>query len=161
MWHMETKDQTQGLLVHQTLAYGYSVYIVAIVGSFIAQRIYPHSFVFPGMEYTGLAFIVLGTLLVFWAQNASYRSAPVRQNAEKTEREQFHVGPYKFSRSPTQYGLFLMVFGLGILEGMTFLVITAVISLLLGRFIFIRKEEKHLALKYGDPYREYKKKVRF
>ncbi|KKP71662.1 MAG: hypothetical protein UR70_C0021G0015 [Candidatus Nomurabacteria bacterium GW2011_GWB1_35_20] len=50
--------------------------------------------------------------------------------------------------------------GFGIITNALFIIIFSVISFIITKFVFIRKEEKILAEKYGIPYLEYKKSVK-
>jgi len=159
----EQTAPNSGLKVHEILAQGYLLYIGAIIIGFVLDIIHPLRFSFPFMQPAGIALIILGTVLIFWAQRASGRSAKNRSvpSPDMICKDHFCVGPYVFTRSPTQYGLALLVFGLSLLYSMTFMLATGLIALLLGKFVIIRKEEKHLAQKYGAPYLEYKKQVKF
>ncbi|KKP64099.1 MAG: hypothetical protein UR62_C0020G0001, partial [Candidatus Nomurabacteria bacterium GW2011_GWF2_35_12] len=67
---------------------------------------------------------------------------------------------YCYTRSPTHFGLFLLMLGFGIITNALFIIIFSVISFIITKFVFIRKEEKILAEKYGIPYLEYKKSVK-
>ncbi len=148
-----------GLLIHTALAQGYTAYVVAIIVGLLLDLAFPIQFYFDHIELAGVLCIVMGSALIFWAQNTS-KKTKVGIHPTLT-KDIFAVGPYKFTRSPTQYGLFLLVTGLGFLYGAFFLVIASAGALAFGRFVFIRKEEKHLAEKFGAPYLEYKKKVKF
>lgn len=156
--------QNSGLMVHETLAQGYLLYILAIIAGFALDILHPLRFSFPLMDPIGVFLILGGTALIFWAQYASGSTSKNRNTdigMNQICKDHFCVGPYVFTRSPTQYGLALMVFGLAFIYSMTFILITGVIALLVGRFIVIRQEEKHLAEKYGEAYLEYKKQVKF
>lgn len=156
------RQQNPGLNVHAVLAKGYFVYLVAIVVAFGADYIYPIHFSFPLFVPFGFFLIIAGTLVVYWAQRASGKSSHYRNvPAEKVCRDHFCVGPYVFTRSPTQYGLFIMALGLAVMYGSVYMIITTVIAILIGKFIIIPIEEKHLTQKYGEPYLEYKKQVKF
>lgn len=148
-----------GLSVHQILAQGYLIYLAAIVVGFGMSYIWPENISIPYEGSWGMLGIVLGTLLVYWAQHASGRTSPLR-NGQVIEPHHFCVGPYKWTRSPTQYGLFLMSLGLALLYGSLYMVIGTVIALLVGKFVIIRAEEKKLAEKYGQPYLDYQKEVK-
>ena len=82
-------------------------------------------------------------------------------DTDKLHHSHFGFGPYSFTRTPTQYGLLFMTLGLALLFGAFFMLCTTVIAFVAGKFFFIKKEEQNLAQKYGAPYLEYKKKVRF
>jgi len=141
--------------VHKILAHSYLVYFLFfIIGIFLDLvfkiKISNFSFSAP----VGVFLIILATLLIFWAQNTS-------RNLEKENitKETFCKGPYGFTRSPTHWGLFLLILGFGITINAFFVIIFAVISFLVTRFIYLRKEEEILEKKYGTPYAEYKKIV--
>lgn len=159
----ETISQSQsGRLVHQLLAHSYLIYLAAIVVGFGADLIYPVSFSFPLLEPLGALLIIFGTVVAFWAQRSARRGSHLRNTeTEKICRDHFCVGPYVFTRSPTQYGLSFMLLGLAFLYGSFFLVITTLAAFLIGRFIYVPKQEYHLEAKYGAPYLEYKKHVKF
>ncbi len=154
-------NPNSGRAVHQILAQGYLVYLAAIVIGFAISYFWPDSVSIPLEAPLGMLLIVLGTLLIYWAQSASGRTAPLRNAGQDIEPHHFCVGPYKYSRSPTQYGLFLMALGLALIYGSLYMVITTIAALLIGKFWIIREEEKHLAAKYGQAYLDYQKEVRF
>jgi protein-S-isoprenylcysteine O-methyltransferase Ste14 len=160
----EVKDLTKqsGRLVHEFLAHSYFVYLASVVIGFAADLIWPIKFSFMFQIPLGVFFILIGTFLSVWAQMASGKGAPIRNvAAADVQHHHFKFGPYTFTRTPTQYGLFGMTLGLSFLYGFFFMALTSVIAFLLGKFVFIKKQEKHLAKKYGSAYLEYKKQVKF
>jgi protein-S-isoprenylcysteine O-methyltransferase Ste14 len=54
-----------------------------------------------------------------------------------------------------------MALGLALLYGSLYMVIGTVIALLIGKFVIIRAEEKKLVERYGQPYLDYQKEVKF
>jgi len=69
-------------------------------------------------------------------------------------------GPYKYSRNPMTSGLFLLMFGLGILFGSILLSFVSVPLYVLFHYILLKNlEEPELELRLGEPYKEYKSKV--
>ena len=104
----------------------------------------------------GFIFLIFGTFLVFWAQKTSRHL-----NIENITKETFCHGPYRYTRSPTHWGLFLLMLGFGMIANAFFIVLFSIISFLITKLVFLKKEEKVLAAKYGTPYLEYKKSVKF
>ena len=156
------KQPESGRLIHEFLAHSYFIYLAAVILGFAFDLIWRLDFSFPLMQDVGFLFIVAGTLVVFWAQSSAIKGAKVRHDSkEKVCRDHFCVGPYVFTRTPTQYGLFLLTLGLGLLYGSFFMTLFALTAFLMARVIFIPKQEHHLALKYGSPYLEYKEHVKF
>src|SRR3989338_6291381 len=147
--------------VHTILAHSYSIYFIGLIAGVILDSIYPikvsESQVW---DILGSMFVVLGSLVVFWAQNTS-RKLDAHEKDEETAIKQFKKGPYRYVRGPTHWGLGFLLFGFGLLSGMPFIVLTTVISFFTTKAVFLRKEEKFLAEKYGKPYLEYQKQVRF
>jgi protein-S-isoprenylcysteine O-methyltransferase Ste14 len=142
--------------VHKVLAHSYAAYfalfLVGIILDFIFKlRIFPNSVMVP----VGAVIIVLSTLLVFWAQKSSKTL-----NTDNMTKETFCKGPYCYTRSPTHFGLFFLMLGFGIIVNAVFVILFTLIAFLLVRLVFLGKEEKILAEKYGEPYLEYKKSVR-
>lgn len=155
-------EVASGRLVHEFLAHSYFIYLAAVVVGFGLDLIWPLEFDAPWLSPLGFTLIVLGTVFAVWAQASGEKSGHIRNTeAENLAHHHFSFGPYKFTRTPTQYGLFLMTLGLAFLFGSFFMVAATIIAFLMGKFFYIRKQEYHLAKKYGAPYLEYKKKVRF
>jgi protein-S-isoprenylcysteine O-methyltransferase Ste14 len=143
--------------VHIILAHSYSVYLsFFLIGVFLDLifnlKILNVTFVMP----LGVILIVLASLLIFWAQKTSRNF-----KKETLTKETFSKGPYRFSRSPTHWGLFFLTLGFGLVINAVFIVIFSIFSFILTKLIYLKKEEKILEKKYGEPYREYKKSVRF
>jgi protein-S-isoprenylcysteine O-methyltransferase Ste14 len=157
-----TPESEAGRLIHQVLAHSYLTYFVAIILGLILDILYPIKFSFPLLEQLGMLMIIFGTALVFWAQRSARKGAKLRNSeSEKICRDHFCVGPYVFTRLPTQYGISSMALGLAFLFGSFFMVIFSVTAFLIGKFVFVPKQERHLETKYGEAYLEYKKHVRF
>jgi protein-S-isoprenylcysteine O-methyltransferase Ste14 len=69
-------------------------------------------------------------------------------------------GPYKYSRNPMTSGLFLLMFGLGILLGSILLSFVFVPLYVLSLYFLLKNvEEPELELRLGMQYKEYKNKV--
>jgi protein-S-isoprenylcysteine O-methyltransferase Ste14 len=108
------------------------------------------------MASIGTVFLLIGTILIVWAQKSS-----LKLQKENMSKETFLRGPYRYTRSPTHLGLFLLMLGFGITANALFLIVFSVLSFFITKFVFIKKEEQILAEKYGTPYLEYKKSVKF
>ena len=143
--------------VHHVLAHSYSVYFILFLVGVTLDLIYQVKiFQSPFLAPTGFTFLALATLLIFWAQSTTKHI-----NKQNMTKETFCRGPYCYTRSPTHWGLFLLMLGFGILANALFVVIFTVIAFILTKLVFLKKEEAILAKKYGTPYLEYKKLVRF
>ncbi len=145
-------------MVHYILSHSYIVFFMAVIVGVILDIIFPID-IFRGQlyQYVGLVMILLGTCLIYWAQSTA--SHTKKEMEEKGERD-FARGPYKYSRNPTHIGLTIMILGLGFLLNSLFSVVLIIIASLLTKAIFLKEEESLLEEKYGQIYRDYKKKVR-
>ena len=152
----DSKSYSSKNTVHHILAHSYLFYFVLFLLGVVLDivfkfRIFNSSF----GEFFGLVFLVLSPLLIFWAQNTG------RNLKEVLNKDSFIKGPYKYTRTPTQLGITMLMFGFGILMNSFFIVFFSLIAYLLSRFSFLTKHEQYLTEKYGTHYIEYKKLVKF
>lgn len=162
MWYnegMESDNKTEKAKpsVHRVLAHSYFTYFLFLLIGVCLDlifdlKIFNNSFAIP----VGFSFLVFGTLLIFWAQKTSRNL-----KKEGLSKDTFCGGPYRYTRSPTHWGLLFLTLGFGLVVNAFFIVVFSVVSFLITKFTFLIKEEKILAEKYGTPYLEYKKSVRF
>ena len=144
--------------VHFVLAHSYTVYFLGFILALVFDMMFPLRLsLASGAIYLGLGLVLGGALLVIWAQKSSQK---LRTKREFTEKD-FCSGPYAFSRNPTHLGLAIMLFGFGLIANSFFVILAAIISFSITKIFFLRKEEKILAARYGEPYLKYKAKVRF
>lgn len=147
--------------VHYVLAYAYSVYfILLLIGIYLDfifnVKIFSNSILAP----IGFFLLLVASFIILWAQKTG-RDFDKLKEMGKVKTEHFCRGPYCYTRIPTQWGLFLLVLGFGFITSAFFVILTTLVSFFIARFIFIDKQEKILAEKYGTPYLEYKKLVKF
>jgi protein-S-isoprenylcysteine O-methyltransferase Ste14 len=142
--------------VHRVLAHSYSFYLIAVFFAVILDMtIRIRLFKSSSFSAFGFVLIVLASLLILWAQRTSRNL-----DTQNLTWQAFFQGPYRYSRGPTHWGLFLLMLGAGIVANALFVIILSILSLLVTKMYFLRKEEEILAVKYGEPYLEYKRKVR-
>ncbi len=157
MWKI---DKTN--LIHIVLGHSYLVYFASILIGLaidIGWQYHLEQTLLTGI--VGWVLIVVGPAIVYWAQHSSVKLAVKRIcDVHGICPDDFRKGPYAFTRSPTNFGLFLMIIGLGFILSSVSVVVTTIIAFLLTRYVFIRKEEQLLEEKYGDAYRDYKSQVR-
>ena len=160
---MPSTDHTtvSGHVVHETLAHSYLAYLAAIIFGFILDAFIPFRFQNASFIPVGGVLIVLGSLIVFWSQYSTrQREHGLKKAPHQVTKADFLTGPYRFSRIPTQYGLFLMTLGLSLAYLSASMIVATIVAFIVVVTVFIPKEEKHLKQKYGAPFAEYKKSVR-
>lgn len=142
--------------VHKILAHSYTLYFFLFLVGVYLDFVFPLKiFSSPVWVLTGILLLIFATILILWAQKTS-RNLDI-QNLRK---ETFYQGPYRYARSPTHWGLFILMLGFGIVANALFVILSTLLSFLTSRFIFLKKQEDVLAEKYGAPYLEYKKQVK-
>ena len=143
--------------VHHVLAHSYFThFIFFLIGVSLDLVFHIKIFSSSSMAPVGFVFLILASLLIIWAQLTSKNL-----RKEDMSKHTFLRGPYCYTRSPTHWGLFLLMLGFGITVNGIFIVLSTVVSFLFTRFTFLKKQEKILAEKYGTHYTEYKKIVKF
>ena len=146
------KNKVHGILAHSYFVC-FAFFLIGILLDFIFKL---KVLSFPFMVPTGFVLMFLASILIIWSQKTSRNL-----KKETLTKNTFCKGPYSITRSPTHWGLFLLTFGFGIMTGTFFIVISSVVSFIITKFIYLKKEELILEKKYGTPYLEYKKSVRF
>ena len=144
--------------VHKVLAYSYSVYfILFLIGVSLDLifkfKIFTNSIMVPA----GFFSLVVASILIIWAQ----KTGRDLRKVEEVKTEHFCRGPYCYTRIPTQWGLFFLMLGFGIITNSFFIILSTIISFFIFKFIFIGKHDRILIEKYGTTYMEYKKLVKF
>ena len=144
--------------VHHILAHSYFFYLLLFLLSLFLDLAFPiRIFNNSAMDPIGFLLLILASVLIFWAQKTGRDLRKVKE----IKTEHFCRGPYCYTRSPTHWGLFLLMLGFGIIINAFFVVLATLISLVVARLVFLRKEELILTDRYGAPYLEYKKLVKF
>lgn len=144
--------------VHHVLAHSYSLYFFLFILGVFLDIVFPiRIFKNPTLISSGFFLMILSSILILWAQKTSRNLRKV----ESVTKEHFCRGPYCYTRNPTHFGLLVLMLGFGIMANALFIVSFTIIYALVAKFVFIKKEELILVNKYGDPYIEYRKSVRF
>jgi protein-S-isoprenylcysteine O-methyltransferase Ste14 len=69
-------------------------------------------------------------------------------------------GPFSFSRNPIYLANTMMTIGAGLTFGIVWFIPLAFLAAFATQKLAIEREEKHLASKFGKPWRDYAHKVR-
>ncbi len=142
--------------VHIILAHSYSVYYVLLLVGVLFDVLFPVKIItFPIVKVIGLVLMVFASGIVYWAQRTSRN-----MKVEVVTKSTFMHGPYQFTRTPTHWALFFLMLGFGLITNAIFILVATLVSFVISKFFFLRREERLLAKKYGAPYLEYVKTVR-
>lgn len=144
--------------VHKVLAHSYSVYFILFLIGVTLDLIFKFKiFTTSIMVPVGFFFLVVASILIIWAQKTG---RDLRKVGE-VKTEHFCRGPYCYTRIPTQWGLFFLMLGFGIIANAFFVILFTILSFFISKFVFMGKHEKILSEKYGTAYTEYMKQVKF
>lgn len=146
-------------MIHFSLSFSYTTFLFAVILGVIFDMIFPLQIL--GEEYykyIGVVLIFIGSVLAYWAQTTSRR--PKNYEVKERDVSDFLRGPYRYIRTPTHFGLFVMTLGLALSISSPFSIIFTIIAHAISKLIFIRKEESLLEKKYGQVFVDYKKKVK-
>lgn len=154
-------SREKSLLINQVLGHSYLVYFASVVIGLVLDYRYPIRIMSPLLVSIGPLLIILATVLIYWAQDTSAKTASERHSTTAVSCDSFCKGPYSFLRSPTHVGLVSLCAGLGLLLNSVFILCGALIAFILTRYLYVRREEGLLKQKYGQSYLEYKQKVKF
>ena len=69
------------------------------------------------------------------------------------------AGPYAYVRHPQYTGLFLALFGEGVVHWPTIFSLAAFVVVVVAYTLLARKEERQMIQRFGDTYREYRRRV--
>lgn len=152
---MDKKLLKKDALIHSILSYSYFVYFILTLIAFLAN-------IFVGFRFAmhpklGITLMLWGTLIIFYAQIVS--SKTYHHSDANLAHPYFLYGPYKFSRTPTHFGLLFLIAGAGVFFQMPFVIASALVGYVITRYSFVKYQEKKLVEMFGDQYVEYKKRV--
>lgn len=143
--------------VHFLLAHAYIFFFACVILGVLFESILKIDlFKSKIFSYIGIFLILLGTLIVYWAQKSSAKASKI--SMEDSSTAGFAFGPYKFIKHPTYLGLFVTSLGFSFLIESLASIIFVVIAYVILKITFVKKEEKMLAKKYGEKYLNYKSK---
>ena len=142
------------ILVHSYLVFLFAIILGASLDPLINKKVFSNSV----YQNIGLLLLAVSSLIIYWAQKSS--SNYHKKEIKNDSRSKFEFGPYKYLRSPTHFGLFIMTLGFSLIINSFFGVVLTVIAYAITKLLFLKKEEKILEKKYGQIYSEYKKKVK-
>lgn len=117
-------------------------------------RIVPHPW-----DDVGLGLLGAGVALNVWAI-ILFRRAGTPYDTAETPTALVESGPYRLSRNPMYLGLTTILLGIGLLVGTVPFLLVPAVFLLTMNLGYVPGEERTLETTFGEPYREYRQRVR-
>ena len=136
------------------------VYFAAIAVGYWLRGRYPLAFVPAGLaQPVGAALVVLGVALAI-AGAVTFQRAGTSPNPTKPSTTVVMHGVYRFTRNPMYLGMTVLTLGAAVWLNTAWILILLVPAQAVMRWHVIAREEAYLEAKFGEPYREYKRRVR-
>ena len=112
----------------------------------------------PSLPWTGVALAILGLAITWWARIHLARdwSASVTL---KEDHRLVRSGPYAITRHPIYSGLLIAFVGTALVNEITPLALPGLALLTCGFVLKLRQEERFLADRFGEAYRDYRNRV--
>ena len=104
--------------------------------------------------------LIVVNVLIMPSVLRRFRRAATPFNPRKPASALITEGPYRFSRNPAYVSLTLVYLGIGVLLDNGWILILVAPVLLVMDLWVVRREERHLATKFGEDYLRYKAAVR-
>lgn len=111
----------------------------------------------------GILALPVGMILVAWANYALLHVGRIGLRAREpmqTPSTLVVTGPYQYSRNPIYLGVLIMAMGLTVVWSSLIMVFATIAIYAILRYVFIKSEEIILEEKFGNEYRDFKKRVR-
>jgi len=136
------------------------VYFAAIAVGYWVRGRYPLPFMPAALtQPLGAGLVVLGVVLAI-AGAVTLQRAGTSPNPMKPSTTVVVHGVYRFTRNPMYLGMTLLTIGAAVWLNTAWILILLVPALAVMRWHVIAREEAYLEGKFGEPYREYKRRVR-
>ena len=129
--------------------------LVYFLGIFIIS--YPPFIHWLPINITGLIISFIG--LILWATSYIYLRGSL--SVLPKAKQLVTTGPYKYFSHPVYLGINLALFGLSLGSGSIPGVLYTILIVIPLNFLRAKTEEKELSKKFGQEYKEYKKRVLF
>jgi protein-S-isoprenylcysteine O-methyltransferase Ste14 len=139
------------------------VYLAAIAVSVSLNAFYPLPWF--GQPLSG-SFSVLGWLMIAAVVALNISAIRVMRRAGTTvrpDRGTDHLvtdGPFSFTRNPLYVAGTMFVLGVGLVSGIVWFFLLALLAAFTVQKLAIEREERHLQARFGEPYLDYASRVR-
>ena len=139
------------------------IYLVAIAVSIVLWLLYPLPWF--GSPLSDILFAVGCVMIVAVVGiDISAMRTLARANTtirpDKASTQLVTSGAFSFSRNPIYLANTLIMLGAALIAGIAWFIPLALIAAFLTQKLAIEGEEKHLALRFGKKYQDYRKRVR-
>jgi protein-S-isoprenylcysteine O-methyltransferase Ste14 len=139
------------------------LFLAALLLGFVSDRLLPLPLPVPRIDL--VHWIIAGSLILIGLalaaagiRNFSRAGTPVPTN--EPTRALVTTGVHGWTRNPIYLGMFLVYGGIGLAARSPWILIFTLPLALTIRYGVVAREEAYLERRFGDPYRDYKTRVR-
>jgi protein-S-isoprenylcysteine O-methyltransferase Ste14 len=111
------------------------------------------------LRMVGIPFVVGAAAIGIWGER-TLKHAGTNVNPMQPTLAIVSDGPYRFTRNPLYLALIGLYLGITLAVGTVWPLVFLIPVVLVTHFGIIKREERYLAGKFGEPYSEYTKRVR-
>ena len=151
---MATAADNPGVVARPPLLYGAAFVAVLVFRWFWPMPIFGEAVAL----WPGLALVALGVGFAIWGRR-TMQAAGTNINPALPATAIVKSGPFRFSRNPLYLALTLIYLGLTLAFNTWWGIVVLVPLLIIMHCGVVLREERYLAQKFGESYRQYRSKV--
>jgi protein-S-isoprenylcysteine O-methyltransferase Ste14 len=134
------------------------IYIGCALVAVLINRAWPLAAESAALKWIGGLLLVVAIAIELWSF-ATFRKHQTTIMPNKGAAHLISDGPFRFSRNPIYVANTILVTGAALFFDDLWLIPAAFIAALLTQELAIKREEKHLALKFSQAWKDYTAKV--
>ena len=136
------------------------VFAVILLAGMVLQFVCPLPlFHWHPSRWIGGVLAVVSAVLAKWGEIALRRAGTNVKPSEPTTAI-VQGGPFRFSRNPLYLSLMMLYVGVSLMFNALMPILLLPLLVAVVHFGIVRREERYLETKFGEPYRHYRQKVR-
>jgi protein-S-isoprenylcysteine O-methyltransferase Ste14 len=139
------------------------VFVAAVALAIVAHVAYPLPWLGSPLSDILFAAGLLGLVAVVAIDMAAMRALSRANTTIMPNRAAEHLvtgGPFSFTRNPIYLANALLMIAVGLIAGIAWLVLFAIVAAYATQKLAIEREERHLQARFGKRYIDYAKRVR-
>ncbi len=110
------------------------------------------------LQIPGILLMGMGVILDVWGMaTMHYAKTNIIPNTKATNL--VTTGPFRFTRNPIYLGNTILLIGIALCFNRPWFLLAAGLHVILDETLAIRREEKHLAARFGKEWEEFKDRV--
>lgn len=136
------------------------IYVTALLAGLVLNHLWPGSLLPERWAYLFGILLVVASALIVLPVFLRFRRAGTPFDVRKPATALITDGLNRFSRNPGYVALTLLYLGIALLLNNPWVALLVVPALLVMDLWIVRREERHLEERFGEPYLRYKRTVR-